>query len=115
VPPLAVQDVALVLVQEKVADCPGWICAEAAPAISSETVGGTGVAAVTVTLTELGAVVPPGPVQVRVYVTVPMDAYGPSVVPLPDVPVTPLHPSLPVPPLAVQEVALLLDQVSVED
>ncbi len=43
------------------------------------------------------------------------EAKGPSVVPLLEVPMAPLHPSLPLPPLAVQEVALLLDHVSVVD
>jgi hypothetical protein len=71
--------------------------------------GGVGV---TVTLTELGVLVPPAPLQVNVYVSVPLPLIGPTAVPVLETGSGPLHPSAPVPPLAVHEVAPLLDQAS---
>jgi hypothetical protein len=63
------------------------------------------VAGFTVTVAEAGAEVPPVPVHVRVYVVV---AVGKT-------PRVPLVAVVPVqPPLAVHEVAFVLDQVSVE-
>ena len=77
------------------------------------TVGCPGAAAVTTTLAVRVGLEPPGPVQVNVYVTVPTVPRGPTTVAALDVPTVPLHPSEPVPPPAVQEVAPLVDQARV--
>jgi hypothetical protein len=72
--------------------------------INSPIVGGTG-ASVKVTLTELGALVPPGPLQVRTNVYVPATVTGPTGVPVLEVATVPLQPGVLEPPLAVHEVA----------
>jgi hypothetical protein len=100
-PPLAVQLVALVLVQVSVLPWPAPMDVGFATRL---TVGGAGVA-VTVTVTESPAL-PPSPLQASAYVVVPA---GDTVcVPLVDR--APLQP-----PLAVQAVALALVHVSVLD
>jgi hypothetical protein len=63
VPPPAVHEVALVLVQLRVVEPPVWIAI--GEALKEPIVGGTG-ALVTVRPAELGALVPPAPLHVRV-------------------------------------------------
>jgi len=109
-PPLAVHDVAPLLDQLNVTVEPVGTVALVPPLASSVTVGCTGGTACTVTLTELGALVPPAPVHVKVYVTVPAVDNGPVEVPVLEVALAPLQPSEPVPPLAVHDVAALLVQ-----
>jgi hypothetical protein len=65
-PPLAVHEVALLLDQEKVTVPPVTTVALLLPLASSVTVGCTGTTALTVTLVERGALVPPAPVHVSV-------------------------------------------------
>lgn len=99
--PLPVQLVALVVVQLRVLEPP---TATETGLAEKFTVGG-GVADATVTVTER-AVLPPCPfVQVNVKVVL---AVSPALVSLPLVDRVPLHP-----PLAVQPLASVLDQVSV--
>jgi hypothetical protein len=62
VPPLAVQLLASRTVHVSVVEPP---VSTAAGAATNSPIDGTGGAAATLTLTELGALVPPGPVQVR--------------------------------------------------
>jgi len=63
-PPLAVQEVALIAAQVSIVDCPAWIVVGTATKV---VIVGNGAALpdVTVTVTELGALLPPGPVHVR--------------------------------------------------
>jgi hypothetical protein len=63
-PPLAVQDVALVVVHDSVVPCPvvSVLLAAVNEPIDAAAPGGL----VTLSVTELGAPVPPGPVQVNV-------------------------------------------------
>ena len=63
VPPPAVQEAALVLLQLSVVEAPVWIAA--GEAVNEPIVGGTG-AVVAVRLAELGALLPPGPLHVNV-------------------------------------------------
>jgi hypothetical protein len=63
---------------------------------------------VTVTVTAPGVLVPPDPVQVRLYVYTPAVLRGPIEVPELDVGSEPVQPSEPVPPPAAQEVAPLV-------
>jgi len=107
-PPLAVHDVALLLDQLKVTVDPVSTVGLALPFADKVTVGCTGTTGLTVTLVELGALVPPPPVQVNVYVTVPAVDSGPVEVPVLDEPLAPAQPSEPVPPLPVHEVAALV-------
>jgi len=65
-PPLAVHDVAWLLDQLKVTIEPVSTVALPAPSANKVTVGCTGTTGLTVTLLELGALVPPLPVQVSV-------------------------------------------------
>jgi hypothetical protein len=65
-PPLAVHDVAWLLDQLKVTSDPVGTVALAAPSANKVTVGCTGTTGLTVTRVELGALVPPPPVHVRV-------------------------------------------------
>lgn len=62
VPPPAVQEVALLLLQLSTVEAPVWMAT--GEALKAPMVGGTG-ALVTTTLAELGALEPPAPVQVR--------------------------------------------------
>jgi hypothetical protein len=112
VPPPAVQPVALLLVQVRLAAAPA--CSEDGVALNVAIVAAGGVA-VTMTLSELGVLVPPGPVQVNVYVTSPMPLIGPTALPVLDTGTMPLQPSAPVPPLAAHAVAPLLDQANEVD
>ncbi len=107
-PPLAVHDVAWLLDQLKVTIDPVSTVGLALSFASKVTVGCTGTTGLTVTLVELGALVPPAPVQVNVYVTVPAVDSGPVDVPALEGPLAPAQPSEPVPPLPVQEVAELV-------
>jgi hypothetical protein len=63
VPPLAVHDVAALVVHDSDADCPA--VSEVGLAAKLWMLAGTG--AVTVTATDAGALVPPAPVQINVY------------------------------------------------
>jgi len=63
VPPLAVHEVAALLVHDSDADCPA--VSELGVAVKLWMLAGTG--AVTVTPADAGALVPPAPVQVNVY------------------------------------------------
>jgi hypothetical protein len=65
-PPLAVHDVALLLDHEKVTVPPVITVALLLPLASKVTVGCTGTTGWTVTLVELGALLPPAPVHVKV-------------------------------------------------
>ncbi len=76
---------------------------------------GTGGALATSTVTEVGLLLPPGPVQVSVYAKWPAVLIGPTVIPVLDVATDPLQLSAPLPPLAVHAVALLVDQASEVD
>ena len=64
VPPLAVHEVAPTVAQVRVVDPPATMVAGAAA--NAEITGSGGGALVTLSTTELGALVPPGPVQVKV-------------------------------------------------
>ena len=97
--PPAVQLVALVLDQDNVELAPDWICVGLAVRV---TVGAAGAVTATVAL---AWAVPPVPVQLRMYVDVPVGVT--LVLPLVDSEPDQL-------PLAVQVVALVLDQDSVE-
>lgn len=99
--PLAVQAVALVVVQLSVAE-PPCVTAEGVAVRFSV---GSGVGAVTVTVTSLEAD-PPAPLQVNVNVVVWLSA---AVICDPLIAFAPVHP-----PLAEQLVALVEDQVSVD-
>jgi hypothetical protein len=68
VPPVAVHVVALVTDHFNVNELFGWIWAVAALLAEIVTTGAPGGAGVTVTVAELGPLVPPVPVQVSVYV-----------------------------------------------
>jgi hypothetical protein len=97
-PPEAVHEVAFVLDQASVEAPPAVMLVGVAVSVT------LGAAAVTVTRVEAG-VLPPGPEQVKVYVVVVVG----------DSSAVPLVACVPVqPPDAVQLVALVLDQVSVE-
>jgi hypothetical protein len=100
--PLAVQDVALVLVQLSVAD-PPWLSVEGVAVRLSV---GTGVTGVTVTVV-LVVAVPPAPVQAIVNVVVPLRA---AVVCVPDVAFAPVQP-----PDATHDVAFEEDQFRIDD
>jgi hypothetical protein len=63
-PPLAVHDVALVLDQASVAACP--VESVVGEAVNWLTTAAEGGALLTLTMTVLGVLVPPGPVQVKV-------------------------------------------------
>jgi hypothetical protein len=76
----------------------------------SEVMVGTGGALATSTVTEEGALPPPGPVQVSVYLKLPAVLIGPTVIPVLEVATDPVQLSAPLPPLAVHAVALLVDQ-----
>jgi len=65
-PPLALQEVAPVLDQLSVIDEPGIACALEPPLTNKVTDGCDGTGVRTVTLVELGELVPPGPIQVNV-------------------------------------------------
>jgi hypothetical protein len=106
VPPVAAQEVAFVLDQDSDDDCPVWMLV--GDALNALTVAANGASGSTLSTTELGAPVPPAPVQVRVYVYVPGNRITPVLVPALAVPIEPFQPSAPVPPVAVQEVAPLL-------
>jgi len=108
-PPPAVQLAALLVVQARRVEPPDCNAEGVAVKLPMDAAGGV---AVTVTLTELGALVPPAPLQVNVYVSLPVALIGPTGVPLLDTGSAPLQPSAPVPPLAMQAVAPLLDQAS---
>lgn len=107
-PPLAAQAVALVLIQLSVALEPGVMVSDEWPLAFSATVGCCGAAALTVTVVVAGELVPPAPVHVNVYVTVPVLGNGPTAVPVLDGATVPVKASAPLPPLAVHEVALLV-------
>jgi len=109
-PPLAVHAVAFVVDQERVVPWPvvKELLAAVNELIDAAAPGGL----VTLSVTELGAPVPPGPLQVKVYVYEPAVLIVPVLVPVLEVPTCPFQPSDPVPPVAVQEVALLLVQAS---
>jgi hypothetical protein len=72
----------------------------------TEGVGGCEAGAMAIDALE--STVPPGPVQLRVYENVPVLSSGPVDVPLLDSGSAPLQASDPLPPLAVQVVALAL-------
>jgi hypothetical protein len=108
-PPPAVQLSALLLVQARLLEAPDCNDEGVAVKLVMDAAGGV---AVTVTLTELGALVPPAPLHVKVYVSLPVALIGPTLVPVLDTGCAPPQPSAPVPPLAVQAVAPLLDQAS---
>ena len=110
VPPDAVQEVALLVVHESVVDWP--VCNALGDAVKVRTAAG-GAVAVTRTLAVLGKLWPPGPVQVREYSATPMVLTGPIEVPELCAGCAPLQPSPGVPPEAVHEVALEVDQVAV--
>ena len=112
VPPVAVQVVAWFVDHDRTMACP--VCVAPGVAVKLAMVA-AGAAVVTVTPTVLGALVPPGPAQVRVKFSVPTTVSGPTLVPALAVATGPLQPSDPVPPLAVQELALLLDHARVVD
>jgi hypothetical protein len=108
-PPLAVQAVAFVVPQLRVVDWPACrVVGDAARPV----IDGGGVATPTVTETEEVPLAPPGPVQLSVYVTVPIATTGPTLWPLLDAVSVPVQESAPVPPVAVHDVALLLDHAS---
>ena len=65
-PPLAEQLTAFVLLQAKDGELPGAMVAGLLPLTVNSTVGAEGVAALTTTLVELEAPVPPAPVQVNI-------------------------------------------------
>jgi hypothetical protein len=109
-PPLAAQDVALVLIQLSEAVEPGVIVSDEWPLALRATVGCCGAAAFTVTVVVAGELAPPAPVHVKVYVTVPALGNGPTAVPVLDGATVPLNASEPLPPPAVHDVALLVLQ-----
>jgi hypothetical protein len=108
-PPPAAQLSALLLVHARLLEAPD--CNDEGVAVKLEMDAAGGVA-VTAMLTELGVLVPPAPLHVKVYVSLPVTLIGPTGVPLLDTGCAPLQPSAPAPPLAVQPVAPLLDQAS---
>jgi len=113
VPPVPVHEVALVVVQARVTDCPIWTADGVAV---NEVIVAAGGPELTFTVTDNGALAPPGPLQVSVYVYVPACVNGPIAVPrLAGGSVVPAQPSDPVPPVAAHEVALTVDHVSVVD
>jgi len=71
-------------------------------------------AEMTVTTTDV-LLVPPGPLQLNVYVYIPGVLIGPATNPLLEVGSEPLHPSEPAPPAAMHAVALVVDHWSVTD
>ncbi len=81
----------------------------------NEVMVGTGGALATSTVTEEGPLLPPGPVQVSVYLKLPAVLIGPTVIPVLDNAMDPVQLSAPLPPLAVHDVALLVDQASEVD
>jgi hypothetical protein len=94
---------------------PGVIVKDEWPLAFRLTVGCCGTAAVTVTLAVDGELLPPGPVQVNEYVTVPVLGKGPTDVPVLEGATVPVQASVPLPPEAVQEVALLVLHARDED
>jgi hypothetical protein len=112
VPPEAVQELAPTVAQVRVVDCPTLTVAGVA--IRALITGNAGAAA-TVTVTELGELVPPAPLQVSVYVYVPAVLSGPMRAAILAVGSAPLHESAPLPPVAVQEVVLTVAHVNVVD
>ncbi len=110
VPLDAVQDVALLVVHESVADWP--VCSALGDAVKLK-IAAAGAVAVTKTLATLGKLCPPGPVQLREYKATPMMLTGPIDVPVLCAGSAPLHPSPGVPPDAVHDVAFAVDQTAV--
>jgi hypothetical protein len=110
VPPDAEHPDAEALVHVSTAAAPTCTVEGTAANALIEAAGGT--AFVTLTVTDFGVPIPPGPVQSSVYVNEPAVAKGPMLVPALESGSLPFHPSVPEPPLAVQAVALLLDQMS---
>lgn len=108
VPPLAVQELAPLLIQARDEVCPTVTTLGTAV---NETMVAAGVALSTVTLVDIGALAPPGPVQFSVYTYVPAVFRGPTIVTTLLVGSEPAQPSEPVPPLAVQALAPLVTQV----
>jgi hypothetical protein len=111
VPPDELQPVAPPVDQASVAACPA--CRVDGVAVKELIVAALAGGAVTVTTTELGPALPPGPVQVSVYVIFPVVVIGPALKPGLDVGMDPCHMSPDDPPLAAQDVALVLDHASV--
>jgi hypothetical protein len=109
VPPLPVQNVALLLPQASVTDWP--VCRAPGIALKLDTVAAGG-ALVTVTSTVAGLLVPPAPLQVKMNVSVPTELNGPTEVPELAAGREPVQPSLPVPPLGVHAVAFSVLQES---
>jgi len=106
-PPLAAHAVAPLVDQASDVDCPVSIVA--GDAVNAVTLGAGGALA-TSTVTDSGALLPPGPVQVNVYIKLPTVLIGPTVIPVLDTPTAPFQLSAPLPPLAVHVVALVVDQ-----
>ena len=105
----AVHEVALAVDHDNETVCPAWtVLGEAVKA----TIDAGGVAVATDTETLAGGLAPPGPLQVMVYVYVPATLMGPILKPLLLTAMEPFQPSPPDPPLATQDVALAVDQVS---
>ena len=101
-PPVAAQDVALVELQRSVEDPPLGMLVGFAVNVAV----GTGLAVITVTVAAAAVLVPPGPVQVNEYAVFAVKALVLCV---------PLAANVPLqPPEAVQDVALVELQVSVE-
>ena len=108
--PEAEQLLALVLVQLNCADWPARMLIGLTERLT-DTGGGTGLELIRMMM--LCVLVPPPPEQLSVYVKVPVVLMGPIVTPLVVSGWLPLQPSLPVPPLAVQEVVLDVFQTNV--
>ena len=110
VPPEAVQVVALLVVHASSVDCPVW---NAVGDSEKLVTAAGGAVAVTRTLAVLGRLWPPAPVQVSEYSATPRVLTGPIEVPVLWAGCGPLHPSPGVPPEAVQDTALEVDQAAV--
>src|ERR1700750_890618 len=78
----------------------------------SAVMDGGGIIAPTATVADDGPLDPPAPVQVNVYVTLPAVVSGPTETLAPETATVPFQPSVPVPPVAVQDEASLVAHVS---
>jgi hypothetical protein len=81
-------------------------------ALNDEMVGGGGGADEVTDTALVTSSLPPGPVQVRLYWYCPAVAMAPVLKPVSEVGCVAAQPSVPVPPVPVQAVALVVDQTS---